>query len=315
MAERLELVAAGQRRAAMPDQPHLTSGTGWGGFFLESHKVSNYDFELPDHWVPFYMVGLQCARRCVRHFFEGGRQHVHKVQYGDCFVLGPREFRRFRMEGEGSVCMVSIDPLVLQEITGDSSRRNLLDLVNLWNGVDAVLAQLIQRLERHAAVGSPGGRLLGEDLCTEIAEELVLRYSIGRAPLDRYKGGLSGARSRLVREYIHEHLGQDLDSGSIAAVAGLSKYHFGKAFKDAIGMTLHSYVLSQRMRRTQDLLARTNLPLAEVANAVGFSSQSHLTALFSTRLGVTPGAYRQASRRVSLRLRSNIDTFRKAASA
>ena len=255
------------------------------------------------------MVGLQLVHRGARHFCEGGRQHVHRIQYGECFVLGPREFRRFRMEGEGSVCMVAIDPPVVQEMTADSSRRNLMDLVEIWNGEDAVLAQLIQRLERSMAVGAPGGRLKSEYLCTEVTEELLERYSIERTPLDRYRGGLSGARSRLVREYIDEYLGQDLDSGTIAAVAGLSKYHFGKAFKTTTGMTLHNYVLRRRMGRAQDLLIRTNLPLAEVADAVGFSGQSHLTALFSMRLQVTPRAYRAATRGVSQRFFSQIQTL------
>ena len=261
------------------------------------------------------MVGVQAVRQCARHFFEDGREQVHRVQCGDCFVLGPRELRRFRMEGEGSICMVSIDPLVLQEITADSSRRDLLDLLRLWNGTDNVLAALIQRLERCVIEGSPNGSLPGEDLCTKIAEELVQRYSIGRARLDRYKGGLSGARHRLVREYIDEYLGQDLDSSSIAAVAGLSKYHFGKAFKESTGMTLHSYVLSQKMLRAQNLLARTNLPLAEIADTVGFSNQSHLTALFSKRLGMTPRGYREATRGVLVCVGSHAQGFRRAAFA
>jgi AraC family transcriptional regulator len=108
-----------------------------------------------------------------------------------------------------------------------------------------------------------------------------------------------------VREYINEHLGRDLDSLSIAAVAGLSKYHFGKAFKESTGVTLYSYVLSQKMFRAQNLLARTNLPLVEIADAVGMSNQSHLTALFSRRLGVTPRAYRKANGRVSASFRSS----------
>jgi AraC-like DNA-binding protein len=304
MAEQLEMVVSGRRRPAMPNEPHSTSGTAWSGFFLESHQVCNFDFELPDHWVPYYMVGFQSVRRGARHFFEGGRQHVDRIQYGDCFVLGPREFRGFRMEGEGSVCMVAIDPLVLREITADSSRRNLLDLVRVWNGADVVLGNLIQCLERDAAAGSPGGRLRGEHLCTRIAEELVQRYSIGRTRPDGYKGGLSGARFRLVREYIDEYLSEDLDSGNIAAVAGLSKYHFGKAFKETTGMTLHGYVLGQRMWRAQALLTRSNVPLAEVAEAAGFSSQSHLTTLFARRLGLTPRAYREETRRASVRIGS-----------
>jgi AraC-like DNA-binding protein len=287
----------------MPNKPESFTGTASGGFFLESHKDSNYDFELPDHWVPYYMVGSQFVRRAARHFFADGREQVHKIQYGECFVVGPGELRRFRTEGEGSICMLTIDPLVFEEITANSSRRKIQDLLRQWDGADGVLAALIQRLERCVTENLPNACLQSEGLCTKIAEELLQRFSIERMRLDQYKGGLSGARYRLVREYINEHLGRDLDSLSIAAVAGLSKYHFGKAFKESTGVTL--YVLSQKMFRAQNLLARTNLPLAEIADAVGMSNQSHLTALFSRRLGVTPRAYREANGRVSMSFRSS----------
>jgi hypothetical protein len=137
MEDRLEMVVSGRRCKAMPDAPCFTSSTiGWNGFFLESHLVSNFDFELPDHWVLNYMVGLQYLQRGRRLFYEDGRQQEHRIRYGECFVLGPREFRRFRMEGGGSVCMLAIDPVVLQDVTGDASGRNLLGLLRLWNGTD-----------------------------------------------------------------------------------------------------------------------------------------------------------------------------------
>jgi len=42
------------------------------------------------------------------------------------------------------------------------------------------------------------------------------------------------------------------------------------------------------------------LPLAGVAAAAGFSNQSHFTSVFSTRIGISPGAYRQMKRRVTV---------------
>jgi AraC family transcriptional regulator len=56
-------------------------------------------------------------------------------------------------------------------------------------------------------------------------------------------------------EYIDECLNLNLNGKSIATIAGLSKYHFGKAFKQSTGMTLHSYVLNRRISRSRELLA------------------------------------------------------------
>jgi AraC family transcriptional regulator len=91
-----------------------------------------------------------------------------------------------------------------------------------------------------------------------------------------------------------------LTGNAIARVAGLSKYHFGKAFRQTTGVTLHGYVLARRMRLAHELLAKSDLPLAGVAAAAGFSNQSHFTSVFSTRIGISPGAYRQMKRRVTV---------------
>ena len=101
-------------------------------------------------------------------------------------------------------------------------------------------------------------------------------------------------------EYVDESLDLDLTGNAIARVVGLSKYHFGKTFRQSTGLTLHGYVLARRVRLAQELLAKSDLPLAVVA---GFSNQSHFTTLFSTRIGISPGAYRQERRRVSVSIR------------
>jgi AraC family transcriptional regulator len=54
------------------------------------------------------------------------------------------------------------------------------------------------------------------------------------------------------------------------------------------------------MRRSRELLINSDLPLAQVADAVGFSSQSHFTTVFLERTGVTPGRYRSMRRPLSV---------------
>jgi AraC family transcriptional regulator len=150
--------------------------------------------------------------------------------------------------------------------------------------------------------GHPTGPLFAESICTKLAEQLIQRYSIGQPRLDRYRGGLSPIRLRRVLEFIDEYLDSSLSGKVIAAAAGLSKYHFGKAFRESTGMTLHSYVLARRIRRAERLLAKSDLPLAAVADATGFSSQSHFTSVFSGRTGITPGSFRQTRRSVAVSL-------------
>ncbi|MEM8822263.1 MAG: helix-turn-helix transcriptional regulator, partial [Pseudomonadota bacterium] len=58
-------------------------------------------------------------------------------------------------------------------------------------------------------------------------------------------------------------------------------------------MTPHQWLRRERLLRAQAMLSETDTPVAEVAYATGFSSQSHLTTIMRREHGVTPGAYRK----------------------
>ena len=301
MQIRLEMVVGGRRRTALPTLPDFTSRTAPAdGFFMEGARLSS--FELPDHWIPFYGVGLQAVQGTgKRFFFQDGRRHADVFRNDDMFVIAPQELRQYRLEAvDCKLSLVSIEPVVLQDMVAGSPARNPFELTRSWQGQDPVLRELVLRLQAEVTAGYPTGPLLSEALCTKIAEEILLRYSIGRPRPDQYRGGLSGVRLRRVLEFIDACLNLNLNGNAIAGVAGLSKYHFGKAFRQSTGMSLHGYVLARRMQRSQELLVKSDLPLAGVAEAVGFSSQSHFTSVFSTRMGIPPGSYRQMKRPLSV---------------
>jgi len=76
-------------------------------------------------------------------------------------------------------------------------------------------------------------------------------------------------------------------------LAGLSTFHFCRVFKQTEGISPHRYVLQCRVQRTQQLLTSTAMSVAEIADAVGFSNQSHCIYYFREIVGVTPGEYRR----------------------
>ena len=108
-----------------------------------------------------------------------------------------------------------------------------------------------------------------------------------RAPPSPAHGGLPP---------VEAHLSESMDLAELAAIAGLSVYHFARAFKQTAGVTPHHYLVHRRIERAQEMLARSGLPLSEIALAVGFSDQSHLARHFRQTLGVTPGQFRWSLR-------------------
>ena len=86
--------------------------------------------------------------------------------------------------------------------------------------------------------------------------------------------GVSGAllpHLRRARDHIDRRYAAELDLAGLAAVAGVSKFHFARSFEAAYGETPIRYLTRRRIERAQDLLRSANLTVTEICMAVGFS--------------------------------------------
>jgi AraC-like DNA-binding protein len=82
----------------------------------------------------------------------------------------------------------------------------------------------------------------------------------------------------------------------LSKVAGLSRCHFVRAFRQSVGATPHNFLIYRRFRKAVDFITGTDLPLAEIALAAGFADQSHFSRRFRQYLGVSPSSFRRSHR-------------------
>lgn len=98
---------------------------------------------------------------------------------------------------------------------------------------------------------------------------------------------------RRARDHADRHFAEPLDLQSLAAVAGISKYHFQRLFTATYGRSPAAYLSGRRIERAQDLLRATNLTVTEVCHAVGFSSLGSFSSRFRQLVGESPSAFQQ----------------------
>jgi AraC-like DNA-binding protein len=83
------------------------------------------------------------------------------------------------------------------------------------------------------------------------------------------------------------------DLASLAAAARYSKSHFLRSFRDLFGVTPHDMVIQARMDLARDLIANSDLAIAEVAASVGYESRFAFARSFKSRFGLTATRFRQ----------------------
>ena len=104
--------------------------------------------------------------------------------------------------------------------------------------------------------------------------------------------GASDAVSRAIR-FINDNFFDSVTLEDVAAAVNMSKYHFCRSFKNAVGVTVMEYVLKTRIMFAKGMLASTELQIVEISERCGFSSVSYFCRAFRAEVGKTPLKYRK----------------------
>lgn len=249
---------------------------------LTEHTYSDHEINIP----------LSGNFTSIKHTSVGNRRHCHGDAGAVCIMPAGQPIAA-RWRDEVDCVTISLKPvLIARAVSGEHSPARV-ELTETYDAEDHLIRQIGLALLAEAVSNEPLGRLYAESLANTLAMHLVRRYSVARLRQHNFRGGLTGNRLRRAAEFINEHLGQDLTLADIAESAGLSQYHFARAFKQTTGLTPQQYVTDRRVERAKYLLTKSDLPLVEVAASVGFKNQSHFTTLFRRFTHSTPKAWRE----------------------
>ena len=97
----------------------------------------------------------------------------------------------------------------------------------------------------------------------------------------------------MVYDYIDKHITDDLALETVADIAGYSKYHFTRLFKEYSGYSFYDYVRNQKINHAAELLLDPELSIIDIAMQAGFANLTTFNRTFKVIKGCTPTHYRK----------------------
>ncbi|RRA47672.1 helix-turn-helix domain-containing protein [Acidipila sp. EB88] len=256
----------------------------------ERHRLRTV--EIPEHEHADLCFHLQLSGSPDLEWWWRGRNKVEAPKAGALILLPPGTRDRLRWEGASDRYVISLDAHLVEDVA-HSLHANLAPTYQThWHLRDELLRQLLAEIGREAIGEWPLGTLYAELLGLSLSTLLLRRYTTSPTQLPLLRGGLQMRAVKASLELMTENLHKDLHLSEIAAITGLSPFHFARLFKGATGLTPYRYLLDQRIRRAKELLQSGALPVAEVAAQVGFYNHSHFSRAFRLKEGMSPKAWR-----------------------
>lgn len=201
--------------------------------------------------------------------------------------------------GQGDRCLsFQFQPDLFERIAHDAGAKRLI-LDHHYLPPLRELAPLTARASMAAisAAQGPSDRLNGllEDVALELAGRVV-SITCGTLRGERTEDARNGWRIAHVLRHIEASSEQFVSIADLAREAGLSRYHFLRAFKRATGITPHQWLLRTRMRNAAERLLTCHEPITEIALDVGFDDLSNFIRSFRAEFGLSSRQYRSAKR-------------------
>jgi len=224
------------------------------------------------------------------HLDIDGRSMDANVEEGSDLLLIPPDMEanvEFRVEAETHYSVIFLDRSLFGRLNPEL-RRPLVVSSN------EAMRRGLAELGRESAAPDDVFHLFAEGWALQALAHLS-RLAGGRhANREMSRGGLSAANLRRVQDYVHSNLPATVTLVDLSGVAGLSRRHFVRAFRESVGDTPLGYVRTLRIEEAKRRLSQRSQSITEVALDCGFSHAQHFATAFRRATGLTPSAFRRA---------------------
>ncbi|MGY2803391.1 helix-turn-helix domain-containing protein [Bradyrhizobium sp. USDA 4506] len=243
---------------------------------------------IPSLWLAMVLSQADICRNL------GCREEHMIMQPGRISIVGPKTPLAVRLKSTIRALHITLKDELFNEVASELfDGASTVEVVPTFGAENRCMEFLLRSVVETLHEPAHHSGLKIEYLSRALASAILGKYAVLRRPGIRADSRLSAHQTQRVQEYIREHLSSNISLNELAAVAGVNRAAFIRRFTGTLNTTPHQYLTRVRLKRGQDLLSESDLPLAQIASVCGFADHAHFTTVFKRALGIVPSAYRR----------------------
>ena len=246
---------------------------------------------MTDHVVMAYNGSIQRMER------RSGRSvAIGTFRPGVVIIIPAGSSSRWDIPKPVDVVQLYLPHRTLERVARDADVGTPTDLLERTAHPDPVTSRLLlsaaDGLEGNGALDT----LFRNQLTDLLATRILAAHTGAPTMFQPTMGGLSPKVLLRAIERLRSDGDADVSLAALASDAGLSRFHFCRAFKESTGLSPHAWLRQHRLEQAMNMLRDTDASVVSVAVALGYASQTAFAAAFKRLTGETPSNWRRRSR-------------------
>jgi AraC family transcriptional regulator len=184
----------------------------------------------------------------------------------------------------------------LERIAGEADISAPIELLERTAQPDPITARLLLSAADFLEGNKALDTLFRQQLIDLLATRLLAAHTGSPAPVQPIRGGLAPKTLLRALERLRSDSDADVSLAALAAEAGLSRFHFCRAFKESTGLAPHAWLRQHRLEQAMNMLRNSDASVMSIAAALGYASQTAFAAAFRKLTGETPSDWRRRAR-------------------
>lgn len=246
---------------------------------------------MTDHVIMAYNGSMQRVER------RSGRSvAIGTFRPGAVIVIPEGSSSRWDIPKPVDVVQLYLPHTTLKRVADEADTATPIDLLERTGHPDLITSRLLlsaaDSLEGNGALDA----LFRHQLTDLLATRVLAAHSGSPTTFQPTMGGLSPKVLLRATERLRSDSDADVSLSVLASDAGLSRFHFCRAFKESTGLSPHAWLRQHRLEQAMNMLRDTDASVVSVAVALGYASQTAFAAAFRKLTGETPSDWRRRMR-------------------